>query len=104
MAINAKLWELGNDVVKLRQHFEKIFPPSYLTGKNEIGECFNSLLELMNDIRLAIQEGDDPKKWYLITLNCKSEEIKNIKEVFDRNGFDFTIESVCKEEKIKVQS
>ena len=80
MALNIKLFHLGNDVIRIAKNFEKTFPKDRVTGKNELGECFMDLLKLINEIRLAIQEGDVKKEIFNFKVNCTEKEMLAVRK------------------------
>ncbi len=80
MTFNAKLFHLGNDVVRLEKKFEHTFPKSCASGKNELGDCFMDLLELLNAIRLAIQDVCEDPQWWDVKVKCNTQQLLAIKE------------------------
>lgn len=85
MSINNKLFHIGNDVVSLRKKFD-IIDRGGLLGKKELMESFVDLLELINDIRLAIQDVDTKldiksKNPWKFKIDCTEEELLKIQSV-----------------------
>lgn len=79
MGINLKLFHLGNKVVEVSKKLNKTFPRDCF-GNNELGDCFNDLLNLINEIRLSFQEAGDPRECYNLNIECNEQELLSIKE------------------------
>lgn len=82
MAINKRLFHLGNNVVSLARKINNDFPePSgCMNGsENVFRDTFLQILEIVNEIRLAIQE-EEPKEWWTLKVQCNSQEILALKE------------------------
>ena len=96
MNFNKKLFHLGNDVVELQKKIEKEFPvKSPLEGLND---CFLDLLKLINNIRLAIQQSEDPIdcliNCYEIKVSCKDEELAEIRDYLDTLDLNFNVRMI----------
>ncbi len=82
MALNKKLWNLGNKVVSIARKIDNDFPiPSGCLngGENIFRDSLLQLLELINEIRLSIQD-EEPQEWWDIKVKCNSQEILAIKD------------------------
>jgi hypothetical protein len=82
MAFNKRLFHLGNKVVALGRKIDEDFPiPSGCThgGENVFRDTLLKLLEVINEVRLAIQD-EEPKEWWIVKVNCNSQEFLAIKE------------------------
>jgi hypothetical protein len=80
MAFNSKLFHLGNNVVALARKYEKTFPRTGPKGSNELGDCFIELLDLVNQIRLAIQDAEEEKSTWIVKFEAKTQEMLAIRE------------------------
>lgn len=85
MPINLELFHLGNDVVRISKKIEEELPSSLI--RNNIMEILN----LVNQMRLAIQNKDDPKRWWNIEVKCTSQELLSIKEQMEVLEMDYTL-------------
>jgi len=61
-----------------------------VTGKNELGECFEDLLELVNKIRLVIQD-EEIKQYWNVKVFCNLQEILEIKEKIEELQLNYEI-------------
>ena len=91
MALNKKLLELGNNVVALAQKIENLFPGTGPLRQNEVGSCLMDLLNLVNKIRLAAQEGEEDKTWRTINLQCSNLELLEIKQQMEAMQLNYEI-------------
>lgn len=82
MAFNDRLFHLGNQVVSIAREIEKNFPNPVNDPFNDVNHLKNALiniLDLINNIRLAIQE-EEPKEWWTLKVKCNSQEILALRE------------------------
>lgn len=86
MAFNSKLFNLGNEVVRLRQRIDKVFPAKESYGHNEFKYLFSSILELINSIRLAIQDDPDGPEQLFLKLKVTAQERREVFEFLEERG------------------
>lgn len=87
MGINKKLFDLGNDVVDLRQKIDKEFPVRIPGQANPVAVILTDLLQVINDIRFEImdkfKEKEGEKRWWSFNILCNEQELLVIKEQMD---------------------
>lgn len=82
MAFSKKLFHLGNQVVSIGKSIDKHFPSTVndpFNERNHLKHTLVELLDLINNIRLAIQD-DEPKEWWNLKVRCNSQELLALKE------------------------
>ena len=95
MTINKRLFHLGNNVVSLAKKIDKEFPDP-IFGVHDVGkgnvlrEVLVEMLDIMNQIRLAIQD-DEPKKWVRFNVQCNSQDMHSIKEHIEVRELNYEI-------------
>lgn len=84
MAINNRLFHLGNKIVALRKHIDEVFPHPIgdpYNDRNFLRDTMIELLELINEVRLASQpESIEPERWWGFKVKCTSQDLLEIKE------------------------
>lgn len=98
MAFNKRLFHLGNQVVSLAKKIDKEFPDP-IFGVHDVGkgnifkEVLTQLLDIINEVRLAVQE-DEPKKWIRFNVQCNSQDVHSIKEHIEVRELNYEIHEI----------
>ena len=82
MAFNKNLSDLGNQVVSIAQEIDKHFPSTVddpFNERNPLKHTLVEMLDLINNIRLAIQD-KEPREWWNLKVKCNSQELLALKE------------------------
>jgi hypothetical protein len=85
MALNKRLFHLGNQVVALEKEIQKHFPNTVndpFNEKNPLKHALIEMLDLINNIRLAIQD-EEPKDWWVFKVKCNSQEVQSVQDHID---------------------
>jgi hypothetical protein len=96
MAFNHKLWSLGNRVVQLRREIETTFPDPVgvcegYHGENILRKSLLDILDLVNQVRLAMNEPCDNPKPYDIRAVCSEKQLYELQKKFEEMELSFHI-------------
>lgn len=96
MAFNHKLWSLGNRVVQLRREIETTFPDPVgvcegYTIENILRKSFLDILDLVNQVRLAMNEPCDIPKSYEIRAVCSEKQLYELQKKLQEMELSFHI-------------
>lgn len=94
MTINMKLWSLGNKFVELERKIQTAFPhriENSLAHENVFQTAFMDILDLMNQIRLSMNEPEDSPKPYDIRVICTEKQLSHIEEKLEEMLISFDI-------------
>lgn len=79
---NIRLFNLENKIVNLHKDIEALFPVLLdvpFNEKNPLKYVLIDMLDLINEVRLCVQD-EKPKEWWTLKVKCNSQEILAIKE------------------------
>lgn len=100
--MNEKLLNLGYDVIRLRQKIDKEFPPILAESpaeQNPVAVFFHELLELVNQIRMNVDNGDKKitRSTWNIEVDCFDEELCNLTRYLNSENFNYEIKKLDSE-------
>lgn len=81
--------------MSLARKIEKEFPDP-IFGVHDVGkgnifkEVLTDLLEIINEVRLAVQD-EEPKKWIRFNVQCNSQDVASIKEHIEVRELNYEI-------------
>ena len=93
MSFNKKLFHLGNQVVALAMEIDKNFSSTVndpYNERNHLKHTLVDMLDLINSIRLAIQN-QEPKQWWIVKVQCNSQEFVAVKEQIEGMELNYEI-------------
>ena len=96
MSFNQKLFQLGNEVVRIRQELDKNFPePMYgicnFDEKNILKYTLSDILNLINEVRMALEFPDRNKRYFDIKVLADTNEIIIIEDYLKVLNVNFEI-------------
>ncbi len=95
MSINKKLFELGNDVVRLHKTVESAFPAEFfcdpLSQQTPLREILVEMLRIIDIIRIEAYSSEGSKKKYQLEVVCDEDRIKRINSFLEEEGVEFDV-------------